>query len=46
MTNPSKPIGQVSGNALQEIFGRPQAIIGVVHLAPLQGSARFDGENV
>lgn len=46
MTNPSKPIGQVSGNALQEIFGRPQAIIGVVHLAPLPGSPRFDGEAV
>jgi len=46
MTAPSQPIGQVAGNALQEIFGTSQAIIGVVHLAPLPGSPRFDGEAV
>ena len=46
MSTPSKPIGQAQGDALQAIFGRAQAIIGVVHLAPLPGSPRFDGEAV
>ncbi|ALN74809.1 BtpA/SgcQ family protein [Aureimonas sp. AU20] len=50
MSTPShpigQPIGQAAGDTLQAIFGRPQAIIGVVHLAPLPGSPRFDGEAV
>ncbi len=46
MSTPSKPVGQASGDALKAIFGSPRAIIGVVHLAPLPGSPRFDGEAV
>ncbi|WP_062209504.1 BtpA/SgcQ family protein [Aureimonas sp. AU12] len=41
-----QPIGQVGGDAITAIFGRSKAIIGVVHLLPLPGSPRFDGEAV
>ncbi|WP_182086448.1 BtpA/SgcQ family protein [Aureimonas sp. ME7] len=46
MTDTRKPIGQAAGDTLRAIFGRSQAIIGVVHLAPLPGSPRHDGEAV
>ncbi|SCB36750.1 hypothetical protein GA0061103_5123 [Rhizobium multihospitium] len=41
-----KPIGQVAGNALIDLFGRDKAIIGVVHLAPLPGAPRYSGEEI
>ncbi len=41
-----KPIGQSDGNALTTLFGRTKVIIGVVHLAPLPGAPRYDGEGV
>jgi len=46
MTAPSKPIGQASGDALSSLFGRSKAVIGVVHLAPLPGSPRYQGEAI
>lgn len=42
----SKPIGQVADDVLQSIFGRSKVVIGVVHLAPLPGAPRYDGEAV
>jgi hypothetical protein len=42
----AKPIGQVGGDAIRSLFGREKAVIGVVHLLPLPGSPRFDGEAV
>ena len=36
----SKPVGQVTNDALQSIFGRSKVVIGVVHLAPLPGAPR------
>jgi len=44
MTQPS--IGQSGGDALIQIFGRTKVVIGVVHLAPLPGAPRYDGEAV
>jgi membrane complex biogenesis BtpA family protein len=41
-----RPIGTASGDALQAIFGRSKVVIGVVHLAPLPGAPRYDGEAV
>ena len=38
MTQPSRPIGQSSGDALVQLFGRTKVVIGVVHLAPLPGA--------
>ncbi|SCB28193.1 BtpA/SgcQ family protein [Rhizobium hainanense] len=46
MTGTMKPIGQVEGNALIDLFGRDKAIIGVVHLAPLPGAPRYSGEAI
>jgi uncharacterized protein len=46
MTQPSRPIGQSSGDALVQLFGRTKVVIGVVHLAPLPGAPRYDGEAV
>lgn len=42
----TQPVGQIGGDAITAIFGRSKAIIGVVHLLPLPGSPRFDGEAV
>lgn len=39
-------LGQSGADALVELFGRTKVVIGVVHLAPLPGSPRFDGEAV
>jgi membrane complex biogenesis BtpA family protein len=46
MTQTSKPVGQVTGNALVDLFGRDKPILGVVHLAPLPGAPRYDGADV
>ncbi len=46
MTAPTNRIGQVADNVLVSLFGKPKAVIGVVHLMPLPGSPRFDGETV
>jgi membrane complex biogenesis BtpA family protein len=46
MTQTSKPVGQVTGNALVDLFGCDKPILGVVHLAPLPGAPRYDGADV
>ena len=47
MTNSPNAIGSKQGvDALQSIFGRKKVVIGVVHLAPLPGAPRYDGEAV
>lgn len=46
MTTSSKPIGQAAGDALTSMYGRSKVVIGVVHLAPLPGSPRYQGEAV
>ncbi|WP_448953786.1 BtpA/SgcQ family protein [Labrys neptuniae] len=46
MTTSSKPIGQASDDALTSLFGRTKVVIGVVHLAPLPGTPRYQGEAV
>ncbi|KQT85420.1 BtpA/SgcQ family protein [Aurantimonas sp. Leaf443] len=42
----AQPIGPSAGDAITSIFGRAKAVIGVVHLLPLPGAPRFDGEAV
>ena len=46
MSTNSKPVGQSAGDAIVSIFGRSKVVIGVVHLAPLPGAPRYDGELV
>lgn len=46
MSDTSKPIGQSAGDAILSIFGRTKVVIGVVHLAPLPGAPRYNGEAV
>ncbi|KAB0678480.1 BtpA/SgcQ family protein [Aureimonas leprariae] len=46
MTSSSQPIGRAGGDAVAGIFGRSKVVIGVVHLPPLPGAPRFDGEAV
>ncbi|MEK1886227.1 MAG: BtpA/SgcQ family protein [Phyllobacterium sp.] len=46
MSNTSKPIGQSAGDAIVSIFAKNKVVIGVVHLAPLPGAPRYDGELV
>ncbi|MDR3517539.1 MAG: BtpA/SgcQ family protein [Azospirillaceae bacterium] len=45
-TDTTKPLSSVSGDALRDIFGRTKVVVGVVHLAPLPGAPRYDGEGV
>ncbi len=46
MNTPSQPksIYRAKPNAIQEIFGRRKAVIGVIHSLPLPGSPSYDGE--
>ena len=46
MTLAPTPVSGVSADAIQAIFGRPKALIGVVHLLPLPGAPRYAGEGV
>jgi uncharacterized protein len=48
MTKSPKSIGSKQGenDALRSIFGRNKVVIGVVHLAPLPGAPRYDGEAI
>jgi hypothetical protein len=46
LTGPAKPISGTSSNAIRSIFGCDKAVIGVVHLAALPGSPRYEGEGV
>lgn len=46
MSDISKPVGQSAGDAILSIFGRTKVVIGVVHLAPLPGAPRYNGEPV
>ena len=46
MADTSKPTGQAGGDALFSLFGRGKVVIGVVHLLPLPGAPRYDGEAV
>lgn len=39
-------IYRAKDNAIQRIFGRRQAVIGVIHSLPLPGSPHYDGEPV
>lgn len=43
MTEVPKPVSAVAGDAVAALFGRPRALIGVVHLLPLPGAPRHDG---
>jgi uncharacterized protein len=46
MSNTPNPIGQSADDAILAIFGRTKVVIGVVHLAPLPGAPRYNGEPV
>ncbi|MER8524369.1 BtpA/SgcQ family protein [Mesorhizobium sp. M0644] len=39
-------LGPSGGDALLDLFGRTKVVIGVVHLAPLPGAPRYNGEAV
>ncbi|HEX4765625.1 MAG TPA: BtpA/SgcQ family protein [Lichenihabitans sp.] len=42
----ASPISSTSGNAIEALFGRPKALIGVVHLMPLPGAPRYEDGGV
>lgn len=43
---PAKPTSGNPGDAIRLLFGRSKVVIGVVHLSPLPGAPRHDGEDV
>ncbi len=46
MTDAPQPISANPGDAITALFKTAKAVIGVVHLAPLPGAPRYDGEGV
>ena len=44
MSSQPKSIYRAKPNAIQEVFGRRKAVIGVIHSQPLPGSPNYDGE--
>ena len=47
MTSPvENPVSGLASDAIASLFGRRKAVIGVVHLLPLPGAPRHDGEAV
>jgi membrane complex biogenesis BtpA family protein len=44
MSSQPKSIYRAKPNAIQEVFGRRKAVIGVIHSLPLPGSPNYDGE--
>ena len=43
---PAKPVASPRPHALAALFGKPRAIIGVVHARPLPGAPDYDGEPI
>jgi membrane complex biogenesis BtpA family protein len=43
---PAKPVFRTKPNAIQAIFGRRHAVIGVIHSRPLPGAPEYDGESM
>lgn len=43
---PAKPVYRPKPCAIQTLFGRPKAVIGVIHLPALPGSAQYDGQEM
>jgi hypothetical protein len=43
---PVKPVAKPRAHALEALFGKPRAVIGVVHARPLPGAPDYDGEPV
>ena len=41
---PAKPVYRPKPNAIEALFGRRKAVIGVIHSRPLPGSPEYDGE--
>jgi membrane complex biogenesis BtpA family protein len=41
---PPKPVYRPKPNAIEALFGRRKAVIGVIHSLPLPGSAAYDGQ--
>ena len=41
---PAHPVFRPKPNAIQALFNRPKAVIGVIHLLPLPGSPGYDGQ--
>lgn len=41
---PPKPVYRPKPNAIQALFGRRKAVIGVIHSLPLPGSAAYEGQ--
>ena len=42
----AKPVYRQKPNAIQALFGRRQAVIGVIHSRPLPGAPDYDGETL
>ena len=42
----SKPVFHSKPNAIETLFGRSKAVIGVIHLPALPGSPGYDGEDI
>ncbi len=42
----SKPVYRIKPNAIEALFGRRRAVIGVIHSHALPGSAGYDGESM
>ena len=42
---PAKPVFKPKPNAIVELFGRRQAVIGVIHSLPLPGSPGYQGDD-
>ena len=41
-----KPVYRVKPNAIETLFGRRQAVIGMIHLRSLPGAPDYDGESL
>jgi hypothetical protein len=39
-------ISNRSGSAIEEIYGRPKALIGMIHCPPFPGAPRYRGESI
>ena len=42
----AKPVYRIKPNAIEALFGRRRAVIGVIHSRPLPGSPEYDGETM
>jgi predicted TIM-barrel enzyme len=46
MNTQSKPVFRTKPNAIETLFGKRKAVLGMIHCLPLPGAPRYEGQPI